>query len=201
MAAAPTVPSLFSPPSTARENGLARADWITSRSSILFSAYRRDDFADPNGFLAQLNVVLEGYSDAVVNEITSPKTGLQRRSKFIPTIAEVVEACDAEMARLERIRRLSEWKTAPRDARASQHRANVFVPADSPFYPAMLAWSKEKDADKSEFCGDPDGIWVSIGWIGWPDERGDKRGATPFRQFNRDDLESMYRRNEGEAAE
>jgi len=34
----------------------------------------------------------------VVDYVCDPRTGIARRLKFLPTIAEVAEACDAEMA-------------------------------------------------------------------------------------------------------
>lgn len=61
---------------------------------MLFSAYRREDFADPEGFVAQLGLVLTEFSDEVVIYVTSPRTGLQRRLKWPPTISEVIEACE-----------------------------------------------------------------------------------------------------------
>ena len=44
----------------------------------------------------QLGTILERYSDTVVERVTSPVTGIQARCSFPPSIAEVVEACDAE---------------------------------------------------------------------------------------------------------
>jgi hypothetical protein len=61
---------------------------------MVFGSYRRDDFADPESFLVQLGVVLERYSDAVIETVTSPLTGIQRECKFPPSIAEFVEFCD-----------------------------------------------------------------------------------------------------------
>lgn len=77
-----------------------RAKWITSRSLLLFGSYRRDDFAAPETYLASLGVLLERYPDYVVERVSDPTSGLQRSSKFPPTIAEVVEACD-EIVRRE----------------------------------------------------------------------------------------------------
>lgn len=64
----------------------------------LFSAYRRDDYADSAGFFAQLGAVFEGYPESVIDHVTSPRTGLQRTCKFPPSVAEVVEACEREAA-------------------------------------------------------------------------------------------------------
>lgn len=73
-----------------------RSAWITSRAELLFGAYRRDEFADPESFVRQVGMVLERYDDEVIEHITSPLTGVQRKCKFPPSIAEIVEACDAE---------------------------------------------------------------------------------------------------------
>lgn len=81
----------FSRPSTN-----SKASLIARQARILFSAYRKDDFADAEAFVLQLGVVLEEYADEVIIAVTHPRTGLQRRSKFPPSIAEVVEACNAE---------------------------------------------------------------------------------------------------------
>lgn len=72
---------------------------------MLLSAYRKDDYADPEGFVAQLGAILERYDPAVVDHVTSPYTGIQRQLRFPPTIAEVVSACDAEADRRERLAR------------------------------------------------------------------------------------------------
>lgn len=61
---------------------------------MLLAAYRKDDYADPLGFVTQLGVVLEKYPEWVVRYVTEPTTGVQRTSKFPPSIAEVVEACE-----------------------------------------------------------------------------------------------------------
>lgn len=88
--------------SSGRSTG-SKAALIIRQVRILFSAYRRDEFADPEGFVTQIGVVLEEYPEDVIVYVTHPRTGLQRRSKWPPSIAEVVEACDEEVARLAKI--------------------------------------------------------------------------------------------------
>lgn len=61
---------------------------------MVFGSYRKDDFADPEGFLVQLGMVLERYSDKVIETVTNPLSGIQRECKFPPSIAEFVEFCD-----------------------------------------------------------------------------------------------------------
>jgi hypothetical protein len=76
--------------------GRDRSTWVGSRAQMVFGAYRRDDFADPENFSVQLGMILERYDDQVIEHVTSPLTGIQRKCKFPPSIAEIVEACDAE---------------------------------------------------------------------------------------------------------
>jgi hypothetical protein len=76
---------------------------------MLFSAYRTEQYADPDGFMVSLGIVLEQYCDEVVLYVTNPRTGIQRRSIWPPSIAEVVRACDARQAELHRIERYKNW--------------------------------------------------------------------------------------------
>ena len=80
--------------------GLNRSNWIICRAKMVLGSYRRDDFADPDNFLLQLGMILERYSDKVVEAVTSPITGIQRTCKFPPSIAEFVEFCNETMRRM-----------------------------------------------------------------------------------------------------
>jgi hypothetical protein len=48
------------------------------RQRILFSAYRTDQYSDPDGYLTSLGMVLEQYPDEVILFITDPRTGVHR---------------------------------------------------------------------------------------------------------------------------
>lgn len=48
-------------------------------------------------FLASLTATLSRYPEAVVLRVTDPVFGLVRQLKFFPKVADVVEACEAEM--------------------------------------------------------------------------------------------------------
>lgn len=84
------------------------------RQRILFSAYRTDQYSDPEGYMASLGMVLEGYSDDVIKYVTDPKTGIQRKSKWPPTISEIVEACDQHQDYLAKCERLRNWGNQPK---------------------------------------------------------------------------------------
>jgi hypothetical protein len=114
---------------------------------MLFSAYRRDDFADPDGFVAQLGVILCDFPEEVVTYVTSPKTGMQRRSKWPPTISEIVAACEEHQNYLTRLRTERPAGKAPLPVADSSpgHLANQFVPNSHARYPALCEWAAIAD--------------------------------------------------------
>lgn len=136
---------------------------------MIFSAYRRDDFADADGFAVQLGMVLERFEDCVIHAVTDPITGVQRKYKFPPSIAEIVDACEAEATRVATVRR---YQRMPRPERLlleappkrQGHRANVFVSASAPQYPAMVERA-QKNADPLDFKYEKNGISVPITWL------------------------------------
>ena len=79
--------------------GLDRSNWIRKCAHQILSSYRKDDFADPDGYLVQLAMVLERYEDTVIRAVTSPVTGIQRICKFPPSIAEFIEFIDEHIRR------------------------------------------------------------------------------------------------------
>jgi hypothetical protein len=82
---------------------------IAKQARVLFLAYPRSDYDDPDSALATYASVLEGYSDVIVEHVTSPKTGIQRRSKFAPRVAELVTECDRAAADLAYQMRFKNW--------------------------------------------------------------------------------------------
>lgn len=83
--------------------------WLLIKMQMLFSSYRLDQYPDPKAFMAQIGMVLDQYDPQVVAIVTSPLTGIQRKCKFPPSIAEVVDECNRVRDGLsaEEARRLS----------------------------------------------------------------------------------------------
>lgn len=79
------------------------------RQRILFSAFRADQYSDPEGYLTSLGLVLEQYPNEVIVYITDPRSGVQRHLKWPPTISEIVEACDARVSEIKRSERYLNW--------------------------------------------------------------------------------------------
>jgi hypothetical protein len=76
---------------------------------MLYSAYRTDQYADPDGFMASLGLVFSQYPSDVIEYVTDPRTGVQRGKVFPPSIAEIVSACDTRLADKARLRRYMNW--------------------------------------------------------------------------------------------
>ena len=62
---------------------------------MIFAAYRRDDYADPEGYRLQLAMLLERYTDKIIKAASDEKGGgIQFHCKFPPSLAEVKKFCD-----------------------------------------------------------------------------------------------------------
>jgi hypothetical protein len=146
----------------------------------VFSAYRIDQFAEPESFKISLGAVLEQYPDEVMTYVCDPRTGIQRRLKWPPTISEMVEACDDHQAFLERTRRqkpaFKERSPGPLlHERPQGYMAQVFVPEGNSRYAKLCEWAKNANPIWWKYGKSSDnrnGIWVShIAWNGLPDPK------------------------------
>lgn len=141
---------------------------VARQGEILFSAYRSDQYADPRGFAVQLATVLSEFPDDVVMFVTSPQTGIQRRSKWPPTISEILEACEAHEEYLRRQRAPRPAKQLPPQSeiqREPGHLANVFVPQNHPRYAKLVEWTQGANPALWSFRPSSDGragVWVSV---------------------------------------
>lgn len=116
-----------------------------------------------------LGAVLEQFPDEVVVYITDPRTGVQRRSKWPPTISEVIEAAEDHQEHLVRLRapRVEAARRLPapllRDL-PQGHLAQVFVPEGHHRYASLVAWTNEAQPVWWKYGNASDGrrgIWVS----------------------------------------
>lgn len=76
---------------------------------MLFSAYRTDQYTDPESYMASLGMVFEQYPDEVICYVTDPRTGIQRNKKWPPAISEIVSALDDRNAELRQKARFENW--------------------------------------------------------------------------------------------
>jgi len=182
-------PSIVSPTSSEQET---REEWITRRARMIFSAYRRDDFADPDSFLIQVSMVLATYPDQVVSFVSDPLTGIQSRSKFPPVLAEIKELCDDRRAITERLRHYAtlppfqpSYAPAPR-----VHPANVKVPLTAPQHATMRALAEQlPELARVDANGE---LWVPLQWM----ERA-RSSLGAWKPFTREELEGIYATHDG----
>jgi hypothetical protein len=66
--------------------------------------FPRSDVADPNAYALGMAAILSEYPQEVIARITDPRTGIVRRLKFLPRLAEIAEACDEEIKRRKNLR-------------------------------------------------------------------------------------------------
>jgi hypothetical protein len=71
----------------------------------LIGFYPRADYADPETFMSGVVATLARYPAGVLRRVSDPYDGLAGRCKFLPRIAEIREACDAEMQKRAAVRK------------------------------------------------------------------------------------------------
>ena len=63
----------------------------------LIGCYPSGKPSDPETYIAAIAAVLAEYPQEIVEQVTSPSTGLARHLKFLPSVAEVSDACETAM--------------------------------------------------------------------------------------------------------
>lgn len=64
------------------------------RAKILLGCYRTGEANDPETYVAAITAILARYPQEVVTAVTHPATGLPSKKSWLPTVKEVVDACD-----------------------------------------------------------------------------------------------------------
>lgn len=153
--------------------GVSKPVMIAGRIKALLSGYRRDDYADPEGFIAQVGALMERHRESVIMAATDPTNArsIQRKHQFPPNIKEVADALDAEAAEQARLVKAAQ-QPKPILNRAYVPppnfpgcRANVFVHAAAPQFGAIKSWSESPEADARDWKHDDAGragLWVGL---------------------------------------
>lgn len=92
----------------------------------LISFYRKDDVGDPEVFAAGMIAVMSLYPAHVLQEVVSPTVGIPVNLKFLPSIAEVSDACKGVCIRIATEEREAALALAKPDRAADttpEHRA------------------------------------------------------------------------------
>jgi len=156
----------------------------------IYGCYRRDDAADPDTYIAAVAAILSEYPDEVVEYVADPRTGLAKRSPFLPNTHDVAKDCDAVAAKLAVDRANVDFQkrraATPRYIPVVIWEPNLFVSVEINGYDKMVARSKTEKPERYRhergyLCADKvrrDGIWIPSSW--WEERSGARRGPMTF---------------------
>lgn len=77
----------------------------------MFGCYRKGEAHNPEVYVAGITATLADFPQVVVDYVTDPRTGLPGSLKWLPSIAEVREACANRLAAI----RYAEWRNRKRE--------------------------------------------------------------------------------------
>jgi hypothetical protein len=83
------------------QRGKAREAFAEQCVRVVFGAYNRADFHDPQMFVANTVALLSQYHEAVMREVCDPRTGIQTQLKWPPKVSEFREWCQRVSAEHE----------------------------------------------------------------------------------------------------
>jgi hypothetical protein len=90
------------------QSQMSLRDYAIKRAKILVGCFRKSDANDPEIYAAAVVAVLVRWPVDVITSVTEPATGLPSKCQWLPSIAEITEACQVSYeptkARLERER-------------------------------------------------------------------------------------------------
>lgn len=86
-------------------------------SRRIVGVYRKSELNDPEVYTAILIALLLEYPHSIVTRVAHPVHGLQSRMKFLPTIAEVREACEQEQKRQRNLVVVARWQLQEHERR------------------------------------------------------------------------------------
>ena len=97
----------------------------------IVGVYRKSDVNDPEVFSSALVAIFSDYPASVSAKVSHPVQGIPARSKFLPSVSEVKEACEVEAKRLRNLAAAARWQLNEHERRdkAARERAE-FKPAD-----------------------------------------------------------------------
>lgn len=110
-----------------------QAAFAMRRALILLGSYSRARPHEPEIYTDAIAATLAGYPPEIIVHVTDPRTGIQRALKWLPEVADVVEACEAEISRRKRAKVIADI-TAREAAKPK-----VIEPPRDPVHDAKMA--------------------------------------------------------------
>lgn len=91
--------NLSLPPPTDCSNELEQSTphqltFAMERARLLFGCYRMGEANDPETYVAAVTKALALFPQDTIKFVTDPSTGMPSRLKWMPSVAEVIEACN-----------------------------------------------------------------------------------------------------------
>lgn len=83
----------LSPSSETPQQTLEKAQYLEA-ARMLLGCYRAGDANDPEVYISAVVRVLSGYPLDVVMRVIDPLTGLPSKLKWLPTVPEILSACE-----------------------------------------------------------------------------------------------------------
>src|SRR5262245_44361217 len=84
-------------------------DYCLARVALITGGRPKDEVENPEIYSMTVATVLAEYPRDIVDAVTDPRTGIQRRIKWLPMLNEITDACEELYAPIKR--------KAERDAR------------------------------------------------------------------------------------
>lgn len=122
---------------------LAGPKVAAERTRILVGCYPNGKPSDPEVYASAVAAVLAQYPPEIVQRVTDPRVGLVRRCRFLPSIAEIVSACDEEMYPIIRAHR-------------ERQRAEELGRQETTRNPTMIERFNRLLAGLADYCSQPD---------------------------------------------
>jgi hypothetical protein len=108
------------PASMGRQETLT--NYAAQRAKLLLGCYRTGEANDPETYVTAITAILAHYPEEIITAVTHPVSGLPSKKSWLPTVKEVVDACDESFEPIRqnelRMRRIKEQMAA----RAEQDR-------------------------------------------------------------------------------
>lgn len=82
----------------AKRNSSCDPQTAAALATMLFGCYRASEANDPETFIAAAAATLARYPTEIAIAVSDPVSGLPSTNKWLPSIAEVREACEQAMA-------------------------------------------------------------------------------------------------------
>src|SRR6185312_3637197 len=82
---------------------------LKARLKLLLSSYRRDQYADPDGFVLQVGLLMSEFEEDVILYATDPRTGIQNEyPRFPPNVGEIGQYLKTAQKRVNGLRLIAE---------------------------------------------------------------------------------------------